>query len=101
MSESLINNPFIDLLGVQHEHWEDGYIRTRLDLRPDHQNRSGVVHGGILTTLLDHVGSFSGLYCTTPRSRTLLRHSLPHMQLRRSIEKWKYRGYRPANGRRA
>ena len=66
MSEFLINNPLIDLLGVQLEHWEDGYVRTHLDLRPDHQNRSGVVHGGILTTLLDHVGSFSGLYCTTP-----------------------------------
>jgi uncharacterized protein (TIGR00369 family) len=66
MSESPITNPFIDLLGVQIEHWEDGYVRTRLDLRPEHQNRSGVVHGGILTTLLDHVGSFSGLYCTAP-----------------------------------
>ena len=31
MSETLINNPFIDLLGVQLEHWEGGYIRTRLD----------------------------------------------------------------------
>jgi uncharacterized protein (TIGR00369 family) len=66
MSESLIANPFIDLLGVRFEHWEEGYVRTRLDLRPDHQNRSGVVHGGILTSLLDHVGSFSGLYCATP-----------------------------------
>jgi uncharacterized protein (TIGR00369 family) len=66
MSESLIANPFIDLLGVQLEQWEDGYVRTRLDLRSDHQNRSGVLHGGILTTLLDHVGSFSGLYCAPP-----------------------------------
>jgi uncharacterized protein (TIGR00369 family) len=66
MSETLINNPFIDLLGVQIEHWEDGYVRARLNLQADHQNRSGVIHGGILTTLLDHVGSFSGLYCTTP-----------------------------------
>jgi acyl-coenzyme A thioesterase PaaI-like protein len=60
-----------------------------------------VVHGGILTTLLDHVGSFSGLYCTTPRSRTLLRHSLPHKQLRGAIEKREYRGCRPADRGRA
>jgi uncharacterized protein (TIGR00369 family) len=66
MSETLINNPFIDLLGVQIEHWDDGYVRARLNLQADHHNRSRVVHGGILTTLLDHVGSFSGLYCTTP-----------------------------------
>jgi uncharacterized protein (TIGR00369 family) len=65
MSETFITNPFVDWLGIRLEHWEDGYVRVRLDAGPDHQNRSGVVHGGILTTLLDHVGSFSGLYCPT------------------------------------
>ena len=66
MSETLITSPFTDWLGIRLEHWEDGYVRVRLDTGRDHQNRSGVVHGGILTTLLDHVGSFSGLYCPTP-----------------------------------
>jgi uncharacterized protein (TIGR00369 family) len=66
MSETLIASPFTDWLGIRLEHWEDGYVRVRLDTARDHQNRSAVVHGGILTTLLDHVGSFSGLYCPTP-----------------------------------
>ena len=66
MLGSVITNPFTDLLGVQLEHWEDSYVRVRLDVRSDLHNRSGVVHGGVVTTLLDHVGSFSGLYCTRP-----------------------------------
>ena len=37
-----------------------------LEILPRHLNRAGVVHGGVLATLLDTVGGFAGTYCTVP-----------------------------------
>jgi uncharacterized protein (TIGR00369 family) len=48
------NSPFLEHLGLALEEWRDGYIRIGLLLKPFHLNRSGVVHGGVLATLLDH-----------------------------------------------
>ena len=62
-------SPFLELLGTRVEEWREGYVRIALDLRPHHLNRAGVVHGGVLTTLFDHAGSFSGLYCTVAGNR--------------------------------
>jgi uncharacterized protein (TIGR00369 family) len=42
------------------------YVRISLVLRPEHLNRAGVVHGGLLATLLDHGGGACGLYCPVP-----------------------------------
>jgi uncharacterized protein (TIGR00369 family) len=62
-------SPFLELLGTRVEEWRDGYVRIALDLQPHHLNRAGVVHGGVLATLLDHAGGFCGLYCTVPGNR--------------------------------
>ncbi len=62
-------NPFLELLGTKVEEWSDGNVRVGLVLRPELLNRSGVVHGGVLATLLDHVGRLSGLNCTVPGNR--------------------------------
>ena len=62
-------NPFLTLLGTELEDWSDGHVRVGLPLRPELLNRSGVVHGGVLAALLDHVGGLSGMYCTVPGNR--------------------------------
>jgi uncharacterized protein (TIGR00369 family) len=62
-------SPFLEMLGTRVEEWRDGYVRIVLDLKPHHLNRAGVVHGGVLATLLDHAGGFCGLYCTKPGNR--------------------------------
>ena len=60
---------FLDLLGTRVEEWRDGFSRISLEVQPHHLNRSGVVHGGVLATLLDHGAGFCGLYCTVPGNR--------------------------------
>jgi uncharacterized protein (TIGR00369 family) len=62
-------NPFLALLGTELEEWSDGHVRVGLELRPELLNRSGVVHGGVLATLLDHAGGLSGLHCTVTGNR--------------------------------
>jgi uncharacterized protein (TIGR00369 family) len=62
-------SPFLGLVETTLEEWRDGYVRIGLVLRREHLNRSGVVHGGVLATLLDHAGGMSGLHCTVPGNR--------------------------------
>lgn len=56
------DSPFLAFLQTELEHWQDGSVRIGLLLQPFHLNRSGIVHGGVLASLLDHAGGFSGLW---------------------------------------
>jgi len=62
-------SPFLELVDTELEEWRENFVRIRLRLKPHHLNRAGVVHGGVLATLLDHAGGFSGAYCTVPGNR--------------------------------
>lgn len=62
-------SPFLSLLNTELEEWRDGYARIGLALEGPLRNRSGVVHGGVLATLLDHAAGLSGLYCTVPGNK--------------------------------
>lgn len=45
--------PFHTYLGVEVSRMENGEAEARLDLQPHHCNKRGVVHGGVLSALLD------------------------------------------------
>jgi uncharacterized protein (TIGR00369 family) len=60
------DSPFLEFLETRLEEWRDGWVRIGLVLKPFHLNRSGVVHGGVMATLLDHAGGFCGLYSDIP-----------------------------------
>lgn len=45
--------PFQSFLGWRVLRWEAGLCELVLDLEPQHLNRTGVVHGGVVMTLLD------------------------------------------------
>ncbi len=64
---------FAQLLDFKRESWRDGEGSVSLALEPWHLNGNGVVHGGVLMTMLDVVCSMSGLYCTQKGNR---RHSV-------------------------
>ncbi len=58
--------PFHDLLGLRLEEWREGYARTSLLVGRQHNNRSGVLHGGVLLSMIDQGGAFAGLWCSVP-----------------------------------
>ena len=57
------DSPFLSSLGIIVEDWTENDVRVALPLETRHLNRSGVVNGGILATMLDAAGALSGLYC--------------------------------------
>ena len=62
-----LGNPFLASLGVTLRSWREQDVELRLTIKPDFNNRSGRVHGGILCTLLDAALGYAGLF-TPPGS---------------------------------
>ena len=53
--------------------WRDGFAEVTLDLNETHTNRSGLVHGGLLSTLIDVAGGYAGTYSAdSPRMAVTL-----------------------------
>jgi uncharacterized protein (TIGR00369 family) len=61
-----IRGGFRDFVGYRLVAWDAGSAVVVLDIRDEHLNRSRVVHGGVIATLLDAAGGYSGLCCTVP-----------------------------------
>ena len=57
---------FADLVGYRLQNWHEDQAEVVMEVGPSHLNRSGVLHGGVLTTLLDTGCGYSGTYCTVP-----------------------------------
>ncbi|QOR38807.1 PaaI family thioesterase [Billgrantia diversa] len=55
-----------ELLGMQVVEWSEGIAVVELVADPRHLNRSGIVHGGVLTSMLDSALSLAGLHCPLP-----------------------------------
>lgn len=51
-------------LGMEVTEWRDGHATVCLPIKPSFLNRSQILHGGILTTLIDTAGGYAGTYCT-------------------------------------
>jgi uncharacterized protein (TIGR00369 family) len=58
-----IRGGFRGFVGYKLIAWDAGSAVVGLDIRDEHLNRSRVVHGGVIATLLDAAGGYSGLYC--------------------------------------
>jgi len=66
--EAPVNTPdigaFGQMLGFRVIEWREGFVRMEMDVRPEHLNRSGVLHGGIISALLDTACGYAGTWCT-------------------------------------
>ena len=47
------SSPFAAFIGAALEELSDGYARLSLTLEPKHTNPHGVMHGGVVTTMMD------------------------------------------------
>ncbi len=53
-------NRFEAVMGFDLAVWEPGFAQFRVKLGPQHKNRQGAVHGGVLAALIDAAGMFAG-----------------------------------------
>jgi uncharacterized protein (TIGR00369 family) len=53
---------FAQLVGFEVEEWADGRAVVALELDGRHVNRSGAMHGGVMTTIMDIAGGYAGCY---------------------------------------
>ena len=80
MTEAFESSPFGALLGLTVLEWREGFASIGYDVGPDHRNRSGILHGGVILMLLDEGGGLCGAWPVTPgearrRSVTVNLHS--------------------------
>jgi len=51
-------------LGIQIDEWRDGFVAISMNAKQVHMNRSGLLHGGVTTALLDVAGGYAGCWCS-------------------------------------
>ena len=59
-------SPYHHHLGITVSEWRDGYAKLVCDTAQHHANRSGIVHGGVLLSMIDQAAAFAGLWCPFP-----------------------------------
>ena len=59
---SLYSGTYLEFLGFRLANWKEGFARLEMTVRPEHQNTVGYLHGGVIASLLDIAGAFSGSY---------------------------------------
>ncbi len=75
--ESAESSAFQTLIGYRLVLWERDRAALEYDVAPAHLNRAGLLHGGVIATLLDTVSGFAGCWCPVPgRVRRALTLSL-------------------------
>ena len=59
---SLYTGTYLEFLDFRPIAWKDGFARLEMAVREEHKNTVGFLHGGVIASLLDIAGAFSGSY---------------------------------------
>lgn len=62
-------SPFQQMMGYLLVAWERDHAVVDYEIRPDHLNRTGRLHGGVLASLLDTACGYAGVFCDEPGAR--------------------------------
>ncbi len=62
MPEGEEGQHFESFMAFERMEWREGFVRIRVTLGPQHRNRQGFVHGGVIGALLDSAGMFAGTF---------------------------------------
>jgi uncharacterized protein (TIGR00369 family) len=57
-----LSNPFLQSQGVELVHWVPGEAEFHMPIQARHLNRQGMLHGGLVATLLDAACGYAGLH---------------------------------------
>ncbi|MEX0922907.1 MAG: PaaI family thioesterase [Rhodovibrionaceae bacterium] len=57
---------FRSLVGYRVIEWREGYAKVEMEVGAKHMNRSGLLHGGALVTLIDAACGYAGTYSPDP-----------------------------------
>ncbi|MCQ4325569.1 ABC transporter substrate-binding protein [Stutzerimonas stutzeri] len=57
-----LHNPFLQSQGVELVHWAPGEAEFHMPIEARHLNRQGMLHGGLIATLLDAACGYAGLH---------------------------------------
>ena len=60
--EGLFAGTYLEFLGFRLIDWREGFARLDMQIRPDHRNTVGYLHGGVIASLLDISGALAGSY---------------------------------------
>lgn len=58
--------PYHDLLGLAVIEWREDFARVACETDRRHTNRSGIVHGGVMLSMMDQAAAYAGLWCSVP-----------------------------------
>ena len=61
-----LDSPFHSLMGFHLDEWRDGFAQVSVEVEPRHLNRNGILHGGVLLTMMDEVGGLCGVWSGDP-----------------------------------
>jgi uncharacterized protein (TIGR00369 family) len=53
---------FNAILGFRMTEWRTDFAKLEADIQEPHLNRSGLIHGGVLATILDATLGYAGIY---------------------------------------
>jgi uncharacterized protein (TIGR00369 family) len=72
MTEPRQPERFADLVGYRLAQWRDDHAEIVLVLGPQHLNRTGRLHGGVLATLIDAACGYAGTFAVDGQPRNAL-----------------------------